>query len=144
MNAEQLQTHWALMLASVTGLVLLAFVVAHFLRRSARGQLRRAKKALQQERRKWEKRKAVLEKAEHRRARLMQRAESVKPRLLRESAEAVEDAIALARIAHDGVMIAENHVRRIILEEFPPEQHEVLRSRNLPGVPAGKKRPFTF
>lgn len=144
MNAEQLQTHWALLLASVTGLVLLGFVGAHFLRRSARGQLRRAKKALQRERRRWEKAKAVLEKAERRRARLLQRAESVKPRLLRESAEAVEDATALAKIARDRVMIAENHVGRVILEEFPPEQHEVLRSRNLPGVPAGKRKPFTF
>ncbi|HEX5764399.1 MAG TPA: hypothetical protein VFY27_02450 [Woeseiaceae bacterium] len=143
MNAEELQTHWALLLASVTSLVLLLFAAAHFMQTSARGQLRRTQKALQQERGRLEKAKAVVDKAERQKERLMRNAESVKPRLLRESAEACEDAQALVRIAADRVLVAENHLRRVILEEFPPAQHETLRSRYLPDAPE-KKKPFTF
>jgi hypothetical protein len=143
MNAEELRTHWALLLASITGLVLLLAAAVHFVQNSGRGQLRRMQRALQQERCRLEKAKAAVEKAERQKARLMQNAESVKPRLLRESAEACEDAKALARIAVDRVLVAENHVRRVILEEFPPAQHERLRSRYLPDTPQ-KKRPFTF
>jgi uncharacterized membrane protein YcjF (UPF0283 family) len=143
MDAEGLETYWALLLACGTGLVLLLFAVAHLVRTSARGQLRRMQKALQQERGRLEKAKAVIDKAERQKARLMQNAGRVKPRLLRESAEAVEDARALAKVAADRVLVAENHVRRVILEEFPPAQHETLRSRYLPEGPV-KKKPFTF
>jgi hypothetical protein len=136
-------THWALLLASGTGLVLLLLAVARLVRTSARGQLRRMQKALQQERGRLEKAKAVVDKAERQKARLMQNPDRVRPRLLRESAEAVEDARALAKIAADRVLVAENHVRRVILDEFPPAQHETLRSRYLPDGPVNKK-PFTF
>ena len=143
MNAEELKTHWALLLASFTGVVLLLFVVAHFIHKSARRQLRRKQKALQQERGRLRKAQAVVNKAERQRLRLMRYADSVKPRLLQESAEALEDARALAKIATDRVLVAENHLRRVILEEFPPARHERLRSRYLPDGPA-KKKPFTF
>lgn len=143
MNAEALQTHWALLAASVTGCALLIFAVVLLVRNSARGQLRRRQKALRQERGRLRKAEAVVEKAERQKSRLMSHAERVKPRVLQESAEAVEDARALAKIAADRVLVAENHLRRVILEEFPPTQHEKLRSRYLPGGPE-RKRPFTF
>ena len=143
MNAEVLQTHWALLLASITGCALLLFAVAVLANNSARGQLRRKQKVLKQERGRLRKAEAVVEKAERQKARLMKLADRVKPRLLRESAEAVEDARALAKIAADRVLVAENHLRRVIVEEFPPTQHEQLRSRYLPDAPE-KKRPFTF
>jgi hypothetical protein len=41
------------------------------------------------------------------------------------------------------VLIAENHVRKIIVEEFPPNRHERMRSRYLPGE-REDGRPFTF
>ena len=56
----------------------------------------------------------------------------MKPRRLEEAAGAVQDAEALLKIAGDKVLIAENHVRRIIVEEFPPKHHERMRSRYLP------------
>ena len=143
MNAEVLQTHWALLLASITGCALLLFAVAVLANNSARGQLRRKQKVLKQERGRLRKAEAVVEKAERQKSRLMKLADRVKPRLLRESAEAVEDARALAKIAADRVLVAENHLRRVIVEEFPPTQHEKLRSRYLPDAPE-KKRPFTF
>lgn len=143
MNAEELQAHWALLLASATGFVLLLIAAAHVVRTSARGQLRRVRKALRQERGRLRKANAVLAKAERQKSRLMLHADRVKPRLLQESADAVQDASALARIAADRVLVAENQVRRVILEEFPPTQHEKLRNRYLPDGPADK-RPFSF
>ena len=43
----------------------------------------------------------------------------------------------------DKVLIAQNHVRKIILEEFPPKRHESLRAKILPDA-ALDKRPFTI
>ena len=45
--------------------------------------------------------------------------------------EAVEDARALAKIAHDQLLVAENMLRKVIVEEFPPRRHEPLRRRYL-------------
>jgi hypothetical protein len=143
MNAEQLQTHWALILASATGLVLLIVAARHFIRTSARGQLRRTRKALDDARGRLRKAIAVVDKAERQKMRLSQHVDRVKPRVLQESSEALADARALAKIAADGVLVAENQLRRVILEEFPPSQHDRLRNRYLPEASRDKK-PFTF
>lgn len=143
MNAEQLQAHWALILASATGLALLVVATRHIMRSSARGQLRRRRKELDRERKGLRKAVAVADKAERQRARLMEHAYRIKPRVLQDSSEAVADANALAKIAHDRVLVAENHLRRVILEEFPPTEHERLRGRYLPEAGRDKK-PFTF
>ena len=71
------------------------------------------------------------------------RSESVKPSRLQAARDALEDAEALRKIAADQVLIAENHVRRIIVEEFPPKHHEQMRKRCLPGE-SDNGRPFTF
>jgi hypothetical protein len=143
MNAELLQSHWALLLASATGMVLLAVAVVHIVRRSARGQLRRMRRLLDKERGRYRKAAAVAARAERRESRLMEHPDRVKPRRVQEASEALQDAQALAKIAGDRVLVAENHLRRVILEEFPPTSHEKLRSHYLPDRPTGK-RPFTF
>ena len=71
------------------------------------------------------------------------RSESVKPVRLQEARDALQDAEALLKIARDHVLIAENHVRKIIVEEFPPKHHERLRRRCLPGEDDDSK-PFSF
>jgi len=55
----------------------------------------------------------------------------------------VEDAKMLAKIANDKVLIAENHVRRVIHEEYPPVKQERLRKKYLPAQAADKRR-FSF
>ena len=50
---------------------------------------------------------------------------------------------ALAKIADDQQLIAMNHVRRIIHDEFPPKQHDKMRARYLPDD-IKDKRPFSF
>ncbi|MFQ5983731.1 MAG: hypothetical protein ACE5KS_10215, partial [Woeseiaceae bacterium] len=84
-----------------------------------------------------------VEKAERTVKRLHDRAERAKPRHLQEAKKALDDATALAKIANDKVLIAENHVRRVIHEEYPPVKQERLRERYLPEQAPGK-RPFSF
>lgn len=143
MNAELVRDHWALFVALAVALFLLLLALFHYFRTSARGQLRRVRKTLAEERLRLRKTNSVVAKAERQRAKLMQHADRVKPRHLREADEALVDAKALARIAGDRVLVAENHVRRVILEEFPKAEHEKLRSRYLPERSPDTK-PFTF
>jgi hypothetical protein len=110
---------------------------------SAGGQLRQTRKRLAAERRNLRRASLVVARAEARLRRLEGRADEVKPRLVQGSREALEDAKALAKIAHGKLLVAENHVRRVILEEFPPSEHQRLRAKYLPEAPPDK-RPFSF
>lgn len=143
MNAELLQSNWAPIVASVVGIIIVLLAVLRIAGSSARGQLRRARKKLAAERAILQRANAVVAKAERQAGKLQQHANHVKPRLVQESKEALEDAKALAKIANDKVLIAENHVRRVILEEFPPSKHQRLRAKCLPET-APDKRPFSF
>lgn len=143
MDAAWIKANWALAIAVVIGIVIACLAAAHAYRGSARGQLRQVRKVLAAERRKQRRAGARVLEAQQRKARLEQRAERVRPRALREAVEALADAKALEKIAADRVAIAENHVRRVIFEEFPPARHERLAARYLPERPAADK-PFTF
>jgi hypothetical protein len=143
MDAELLQTHWALA-AAVVVLALLGLVLG--IRRAALsgyGALWRCRRRLARERRALARVERAVASAERRLARLRERARATPPRLLAEAGEALEDARALERIARDRVQIAENHLRRVIFEEFAPVRQERLRAKYLPETPPDK-RPFSF
>jgi 1,6-anhydro-N-acetylmuramate kinase len=118
-------------------------VVAVLLRRSARGQLKRVRADLRKALKRNRKATSVVEKCHRRLVKLDANATKVKPRLLQEAKDALGDARALEKIANDQVLIAGNHVRRVIHEEFPPSQQQKLRDRYLPGEEKDK-RPFSF
>lgn len=143
MSAELLQNHWALLLAAAIALLVALFLLAQKVSESAPAQLRRVRKALAYERARSRRAERAVARAEGRLRRLEHRAESAKPSLVQETKEALEDAKALVRIAQDQVMIAENHVRRVILEEFAPAKQQCLREKYLVEAPA-EKRPFSF
>jgi hypothetical protein len=143
MNAEMLRNNWALALAAFVGLVIVVLVLRHVVAGSAAGQLRRTRTRLAAERRNLRRATLVVARAENRLRELEARVDKVKPRHRQESREALEDATALAKIAQDKVLIAENHVRRVILEEFPPSEHQRLRAKCLPEA-LPDKRPFSF
>ena len=131
MTIEILQSHWALIVASVVGLAVLLFVVWRIWQDSSSGRLGTELRQLQAVRSDVHKQTRALEKAEKRLGRLQARSESVKPRTAQEAAEAVEDGKALLKILQDKVMVVETRVRTIIVEEFPPKRHEALRRRYL-------------
>ena len=60
-----------------------------------------------------------------------------------EAKEALQDALALEKIADDKAQVTANQVRRVIFEEFPPTRHEKLRRKYLP-EDVRDNRPFSF
>ena len=72
-----------------------------------------------------------LETAQQKLASLQRKAGSVKPRILAEADEAVQDADTMITITGDKVMRAEKQLRDVILEEFPPNRQDVLRNKYL-------------
>jgi septal ring factor EnvC (AmiA/AmiB activator) len=143
MNAELLLTNWALALAAALVVVILLIYFARLMLASAPAQLRQVRKKMARERVRLRKAEAAVATSERRLRSLRQEVDNVKPRLVQEAAEALSDAKALARIANDQVLIAENHVRRVILQEFAPAKQQRLRAKYLPDSPPDK-RPFSF
>jgi hypothetical protein len=143
MDPEQLKSNWALVVAAGLGLAILVIVVAQLVRRSAAWQLRAAVKELGKSRLAETRAIKSVQKAESRARRLHANAENTKPRILRQAEEAVEDARALAKIANDRMLVAQNHVRRVIHDEYPPTQQEKLRQKFLP-VEERDSKPFSF
>lgn len=143
MNTELLRDNWALAFAAAVALVILLLVLLRALSGSAAAQLRQARKLLALQRRRLRKAEAAAAQAGHRVQALKARAEKVKPRVLQEAIGKTADAEALARIARDNVLIAEQRLRQIIHEEFAPAKQARLRARYLPESPPDK-RPFSF
>lgn len=143
MKFDFLQQHWALLIASIVGTAVLLFAGWRAWLDSPRGRLRTARRRLRDKRVAALRQRKALQRLSSTLDRLERRADSVTPRRLREAAEAVQDAEALLKIAGDQVLVAENHVRKIIVDEFPPRHHERMRSRYLPGD-RQEGKPFTF
>ena len=143
MTAADLQQHWALIAAAALGATVLLFAGWRAWLDSSRGRLRAAQRRLLRKRREAEGCMRAGERAKARLDGLISRSESVKPVRLQEARGALQDAEALLKIARDQVLIAENHVRKIIVEEFPPKRHERLRRRCLPDE-GDDGKPFSF
>ena len=131
MTLEIITRHWALVIASVLGVGILMFVLYRLYEASPRGRLNSNLRILRA--RKLGERQAQrrLDKASERLARLQSRTASTKPRLVAEAGEALQDAQSLQKIAADQVLVAKNHLRNVILEEFPPNRQDGLRNKYL-------------
>jgi hypothetical protein len=74
---------------------------------------------------------------------LEKRAGRVVPKILDEARSLLGDAERLVEVRAGALKVAENHVRMIIVEEYPPSRHDALRRRY--GVPEHPDaRPFSF
>lgn len=135
--------NWALFAALLVALMVAVTIAMQTLAQTPSNRLRRVRGDLEQERRKFAKAEAFARKAEARVDRLMQKQDAVKPQSLQDARDALQDARALAKIADDRLMVAENQVRKIIHEEFPPRRQEKLRRKYLPERVADS-RPFSF
>ena len=143
MNLDLLRDNWALATAAAIALVVLVLALVRGLGASARVRLRKASGRLAAERGRLRKAEAAVERAERRVQSLKARVEKVKPLVLQEAIGKAADQQALARIARDNVLIAEQRLRQIIHEEFAPAKQARLRARYLPES-APDKRPFSF
>jgi len=143
MDPDWLLRHWALLAAAA---VAAAALFAVLVRVWSGSRAARLKRALRQRRRK----ESELERAARsaRRAdrslrRLEGKVGKIPPKRLTEAEGHAQDARRLYEIAADQLLVAENHVRKIIVEEFPPGQHDALRGRHrLSDVP--RKAAFSF
>ena len=143
MNDAYLANNWALGLAGVFVSLAALVILAAIMRRSARGLLQGVRADLRKAVKQQRKAARVSAKTHRRLVKLDANAVKVKPRLLEEAKDALQDAHALEKIADDKVLIAANHVRRVIHEEFPPSRQQKLRARYLPGEERNEG-PFTF
>ena len=135
--------NWSLVAAGVLAVPILLFLGFRVFTDSGRGQLGIKVRALAGRYRDADKAKKKVLKAKKRLKRLQRKTDSVKPRHLQEATEAFEDAQSLLKIADDQVLIAENHVRKIIVEEYPPRRQQALRDKYL-RRPEDRSKPFTF
>ena len=138
-----LTDNWALALAFLVASLAAIVIVAGVVRRSARGRLKSVRADLRKALKNLNKAARAVEKTQRRLAKRGANAEKVKPRLLQEAKDALQDARALDKIAHDKVLVAGNHVRRVIHDEFPPSKQQKLRDRYIPDLDQDK-RPFSF
>jgi hypothetical protein len=133
MTLDLLQQHWALLVAGIVGAAVVLFAGWRAWLDSPRGRLHLARKQLRAKIREARKQRRAGGRATVRLDRLVTKSDSVRPSRLEEATDAVRDAQALLKIANDQVLIAENHVRKIIVEEFPPKHHERMRRKYLAG-----------
>jgi len=131
MTLELVTRNWALVVASVLGTAILMFVLFRLYTDSPRGRLRRCVRTLRVKQAAAGKTRRQLGAAQRRLAHLQARAALIKPRLVSAADEAVQDAQMLQKIADGQVLIAIKQVREVILEEFPPNRHDVLRNKYL-------------
>lgn len=143
MSIGNLRDDWALAIAipllAIVGLI----VLWQLFQRSPRGQLRANIANVAQRRREQKKAAAAVRKAESRLEKMRERAESTRPRLVQEAKEKLADARTLQKVSQDQILVAENHLRRVIYEEFPPRDQEALRHRHLPSDEPSTI-PFSF
>ena len=143
MMVDYMRQNWALVAAAALLLVIGVIIIAVLYRRSATGQLSRTAKCVREARNKLSTAQKAVAAAEKRVSRLQKKAASVKPRVLQEAKEALQDAKALQKIAGDQVLVANNHLRRVIFEEYPPVRHDELRQKYLPDDKPDTN-PFSF
>lgn len=143
MNLETLQSNWAAWLALGAVVVGIIAIAPKLIARSSRSKLNRVVADMKKARKELRKTNRKAARAARKLGKLETRADRVKPRVLQEAKNALDDAKALQKILGDKVLVTENHVRRVIHDEFPPSDHERLRSRYLP-QDVRDKRPFSF
>lgn len=133
MDTETLTSHWALIAAAVPALMALTLVLRIIVKRTASGQLRAVLKKHREAQKALDVARKLSGKTAARAEKLAAKSRNVPPRTLQEARDTADDARSLEKIAHDRVLVTANHVRRVIVEEFPPLKHEELRSKYLPG-----------
>lgn len=134
MALEFLKPYWALVLAALLAVMVTLVLSVRAGLRSSQGRLAASVRVLKRCERQERKAGRGLKRARDRVEKLLRRSESVKPRVLEEARSCLADAEALHQIRHDQVLVAQNQVRGVIVEEFPPRRQDELRDRWLPGA----------
>ena len=143
MSEAWIRGHWALLGAGAAILAVLVVLLVTAYRGSRRGRLAGLVRQRKKERRALAAAVTAEKRAKGRVERLEKKAQRVAPRTLDEARGALSDARRLVEVRAGALQVAENHLRKIILEEFPPGRHDGLRRRYGVSEQPGN-RPFTF
>ena len=143
MNMESLQADWAIWLALAAVVIAVVMIVPILVKQTSSSKLRRVLVDRKEAQKALRKCTRITKHAEKKLQKLSTNAERVKPRVLQEAKEAVEDGQALTKILSDKMLVAENHVRRVIHDEYPPAKHERMREKYLP-QDVEDKRPCSY
>ena len=131
MTQEFLLQNWALVIASVLGTGIVLFVIYRIYRDSARGRLRAAVTYLRHRQRAAQSAAKAVDKAQARLERLRAKADSVVPKQADAARDALVEAQELRKLIGDQLLIAQNDVRVLIVEEYPPRRHKAMRQKYL-------------
>ena len=107
-------------------LIILLGVVLPNIMPTPRGRLNRQRRELKHRLFERQLAEKAADKAQRDFAKLRSRAQNVQPKQLREAEGLASDMKTMLVHTNDKVMVAENHVRRILLDEFPPAVHQQL------------------
>ncbi len=143
MNIESLQSDWAIWLALASLVIAIVLIIPILLKQTARSKLNKVLSDLKETQKELRKTARASNKTEKKLQKMLANIERVKPRELQEAKDAVDDGKALTKILSDKMMIAQNHVRRVIHDEFPPAKHDRMRAKYLP-QDVKENRPFQF
>ena len=97
-----------------------------------RGRLNRQSRELRHRLYELQQAEKLAEKANRTFAKMKQQADRVQPNKLREAEIMAEDRKTMLGHAKDKVMAAQNHVRNVVLNEYPPVYQESLLRKYLP------------
>jgi hypothetical protein len=143
MDDTWIREHWALVGAAAAAGVASLIILISMLRQSRWGRMKALVRQHGRERRALLTAESQYVKAKQNVERLEQKIERIPPRKLDEARGALTDARRLVEIRFGALQVAENRLRTIISEEYPPRQHDALRRRY--GVTEhAENRPFTF
>ena len=143
MDDTWIREHWALVGAAAAAGVAALIILVSLLRQSRWGRMRTLVRQHGRERRALATAEKQFVKARQNLERLEQKIERIAPRKLDEARGALTDARRLVEIRFGALQVAENRLRTVITEEYPPKHHDALRRRY--GVAEhAENRPFTF
>ncbi len=118
--------YWALIVASILGLAIALFVVFRLFQDSRRGQLASALNELRA-------REQSLHSTSKRVSKLLKKCEKqaasgdkVPPNKLLGAKDALAEARETEALLKDQVLVLRNNARNIILQDYPPTQHEAM------------------
>ena len=123
--------HWALIIASVLGLLILLFVVFRLVQDSRRGQLSSALNELREREKVLHSASRNVTKSLSKCEKLASQGDKVPPNKLLSARDALAAARETERLLKDQVLVLRNNARTIILQDYPPARHEALLRRYL-------------
>lgn len=118
--------YWALIVASILGLAIALFVVFRLFQDSRRGQLASALNELREREQALHSTSKSVSKLLAKFEKMAASGDKVPPNKLLAAKDALAEARETEALLQDQVLVLRNNARNIILQDYPPTQHEAM------------------